>query len=126
MRHLTHRANAHPAQIEKQERRRAQEASRRTIEGQKVHLSGRSMWRGYWYGKGAIAKWNRAEQVLTGMKWSYYTGRQMHVSQISLLETHHSVCTVGLNGAEAEKKGRRQSFSRNPPPCGRLRPDESG
>ncbi len=104
MRHLTHRANAHPAQIGRQETRRAQDAARRTIEGQKVHLSGRSMWRGYWYGKGAIAKWNRVEQVLTGMKWSYYTGKQVKTAQISLLENHHAGVGMGLDGAAAEKK----------------------
>ena len=106
MRHLTHRANFHPAQIGGQETRRSQDAARRTIEGQKVHLSGRSMWRGYWYGKGSIAKWNRVEQVLTGMKWSYYTGKQVKTAQISLLENHHAATGAGqgLNEAAAEKK----------------------
>lgn len=89
MRTLTHRAIVHMAPNERHERRREPPQPRRTIEGQKVHISGRSMWRGYWYGKGAIAKWNRADQVLMG-KWNYYTGRQVHTAQISLLEMHHA------------------------------------
>ncbi|MFH0884256.1 MAG: hypothetical protein V1861_00935 [Candidatus Micrarchaeota archaeon] len=114
MRALTYRSNAHPAHIERQERRRAQAATRRTIEGQKVHLSGRSMWRGYWFGKGAIAKWNRAEQVLSGMKWSYFTGKPLQISHVSLLDAHHAAGNLGLKEVAAEKNDGKDSSSHMP------------
>jgi hypothetical protein len=83
------------------------------------------MWRGFWYAKGAVGKWNRADQVLTGMKWSYYTGRQLQISHISLLETHLAAISPGLKEAAGEKDGDVSSsrMSRHAQSIARTNPD---
>jgi hypothetical protein len=88
MRALTYRTNARPALEERKSRRRTEAASRRVLGGNRVHISGRSVWRGFWYNKHIIAKWNRPEQVLVGMRWNYYMGRRLNIASISLLDNH--------------------------------------
>lgn len=87
MRRLTHRANV-PLREEKNGWHRREKSERtfgRVAKGPGVYISSRSMWRGYWYAKSASVKWNRADQVLTGMRWNYY----MNSGKATPLFDHH-------------------------------------
>jgi len=65
MRGLTYSAKAlHDSQHQRKPRCAVKKAD--------VYISGRSIWRGFFYAKGSIVRWNRADQVTGGMRWNYY------------------------------------------------------
>jgi len=86
MRDPTHRTMAH----------RAPEAPGRCFSPERqalakrpgVYISRRSSLRGYGYAKTSIVKWNRADQVLHGMRWGYYLLNGIRLGDISLVESH--------------------------------------
>ncbi len=52
--------------------RKEAQGYRRVTKGPGVYISSRSVWRGYYWVRGSPVKWNRADQVLMGMRWDYY------------------------------------------------------
>lgn len=54
------------------EEKRAQRRIGRIIQRPGVVVSSRSLLRGCWYAKGAIGRWNRADQTVMGMRWNHY------------------------------------------------------
>lgn len=70
----------------------------------KVYLSGRSMHRGYYYAKSVRGKWNRADQVVCGMRFSWYM-TYGSLPQFKRHEEHASPVSSGiLNTVETKKE----------------------
>lgn len=50
----------------------ATRSDKQISKGQKITLSRKSMWKGYYYCKSARGKWSRVDQITMGMRWNYF------------------------------------------------------
>lgn len=88
MRDPTHRTSAHRRPCAPGRTEAPGPRLREIVKPPSVYISSRSSLRGFWYNKGILAKWNRADQVLHGMRWDYYRTFGIRLADISLIESH--------------------------------------
>ncbi|MEW6036429.1 MAG: hypothetical protein AB1529_07500 [Candidatus Micrarchaeota archaeon] len=109
MRKLSFRASS----LAREERMHRRERERQVFKALKPYLSSRSMWRGYWYAKGAVGKWNRASQVTEGMRWNHYMSSGRGTPFFAMHEEHRAPPLSGAieSHAEASKSRRREALA---------------